>query len=131
VIGLLRAWGGAILVLIIGVVTLAGLTPRTAPGEPISVSDQAFRIHLPWFVMTVLMVLAAAALHWRSPSTARLLLATLPVPVLAVVAGAATGVAGATSALPALLYVVEGVAGTALGLFATGLFGRVRETDLG
>jgi hypothetical protein len=127
VVGLLRAWGGAILVLIAGMAVLVGLTPRTAPGRSIPAADQAIRIHLPWLVMVVVMVLVAALLDRWSSSTRRRLLATLPVPALGILAGAVTGAAGATSAVTALLYVVEGVAGVAAGLFVTTFFGRTRE----
>ena len=126
-LGLLRAWAGAIFVLIIGMVVMAGLTPRTAPGESIPASDQVFRIHLPWFVMTALMVVAAAALQWEPSSPRRRLLATLPLPVLGIVAGAVIGAAGATSAVTTLLYVAEGVLGTAAGLFIASLFGKTPD----
>ena len=46
-VGLLRAWGGAFVLLIGGMAVLVALTPRTAPGQSISLADQAFRIHLP------------------------------------------------------------------------------------
>jgi CDP-diglyceride synthetase len=128
VLGLLRAWGGAIFVLLIGMVTLAGLTPRLSPGEPMSASDQAFRVHLPWIVMTLLMVVVAALLHWQPSSTRRTLLATLPVPALGVLASAVIGAAGATSALTSLLYVVEGILGAAAGLFITSLFGKTPDS---
>jgi uncharacterized membrane protein len=106
---------------------LVGLTPRTVPGQSISASDQAFRIHLPWLVMIVLMVVVAAVLDRRSSSTPRRLLATLPLPAVGIVAGAVLGAAGATSAVTALLYVAEGVLGTAVGLFVMSLLGRTRE----
>lgn len=126
-IGLLRAWGGAFLVLVVGMAVLVGLTPRTVPGRSIPLPDQALRIHLPWLVMAAVMVLVAALLdRWSAPSRRRLL-ATLPVPALGILAGALTGAAGATSAVTAVLYVVEGVAGVAAGLFVTTLFGRTRE----
>jgi hypothetical protein len=126
-VGLLRAWGGAFLVLIAGMAVLVALTPRTAPGRSISVADQAFRIHLPWLVMVALMVPVAALLDRWTATTRRRLAATLPVPALGVLAGAVIGAAGATSAVTALLYVVEGVAGAAAGLFVTTFFGRARE----
>jgi hypothetical protein len=124
VLRLLRAWGGAVLVLIIGTAVLAGLTPRTVPGRSIPLSAQAFRIHLPWLIMTVLMVLVAALLDRWSSTPRRRLLATLPVPAVGVLAGAAVGAAGATSAVTASLYVVEGLAGIVAGLFATTLFAQ-------
>lgn len=128
--GLLRAWGGAILLLIAGMAVLVALTPRTVPGQSISLPDQAFRIHLPWFVMVALMVPVAALLdRWSSP-TRRRLLATLPVPALGILTGAVIGAAGATSAVPALLYVVEGIAGVAAGLCVTMFFGRTREVPV-
>lgn len=127
-VGLLRAWGGAFVLLIGGMAVLVALTPRTTPGQSISPADQAFRIHLPWFVMVALMVPVAALLdRWSSPARRRLL-ATLPVPALAILAGAVIGASGATSAVTALLYVVEGIAGVAAGLFVTTFFGRTRET---
>ncbi len=127
-LGLLRAWAGAILILILGMVILAALTPRTAPGETISVSDQAFRIHLPWLVMTVLMVVVATVLQWEKTTTRQRLLATLPVPVLGILACVAIGASGATSAVTALLYVVEGILGTAAGLFITSLIGKTPDS---
>lgn len=127
-IGLLRAWGGASLVFIIGLTVVVGLTPRTVPGQSISASDQAFRIHLPWLVMIVLMVVVAALLDWGSSSTRRRLLATVPLPAIGVLAFAVIGAAGATSAVASLLYVAEGVLGVALGLFVVSLPARIRET---
>ena len=127
-LGLLRAWGGAFLVFVVGMAVLVGLTPRTVPGRPISVSAQALRIHLPWLVMIVLMVVVAAALDRWPSSTRRRLLATLPLPAVGVLGGAVIGAAGATSALTALLYVAEGILGTAAGLFAMSLAGRTRRT---
>lgn len=127
-LGLLRAWGGAVFVLLVGMVTLAGLTPRTVPGESIPVSAQAFRIHLPWAIMTLLMVVVAALLHWRASSTREWLAATLPVPALAILACAVIGAAGATSLVTALLYVVEGTLGAAAGLFITTLFGKTPDS---
>jgi uncharacterized membrane protein YidH (DUF202 family) len=123
-LSLLRAWGGALFVLIVGAIAMVRLTPRVTPGESIPVSDQAFRIHLPWLVISVLMVAVAGALHWQPSTMRRRLLATLPVPALAVLAGAAVGVSGATSPLVALVYLGEGVLGVALGLLITSLFAR-------
>ena len=127
-LGLLRAWSGAILVFVIGLAVVVGLTPRTVPGQSISLSDQAFRIHLPWLVMIVVMVLVAAVLDWQTSSMPRRLLATLPLPALGIVVFAVIGAAGATSALTALLYAAEGVLGVAAGLFVLSLFDRPRET---
>jgi cytochrome c biogenesis factor len=127
VLGLVRAWAGAVFVLIVGMMVLVGLTPRTVPGQSISASDQAFRIHLPWLIVVLLMVLAAAALDWRA-SARRRLLATLPVPALSILAGAVMGAAGATSPLTALLYVVEGLLGIAAGLFLRSLFDKAQES---
>jgi cytochrome c biogenesis factor len=125
--GLLRAWGGAILVLVIGLIVVVGLTPRTVPGQSISLSDQAFRVHLPWLVMVMVMVPVAAMLDRRESPMRRRLLATLPLPVLGIVVFAVLGAAGATSALTTLLYAVEGVLGVAAGLFVMSLFDRPRE----
>jgi len=127
-LGLLRAWAGALFVLIAGIMIMVRLSPRVAPGAPIPVVDQALRVHLPWLVTSAAMVAVAGALHWRPATTPRRLLATLPVPALAVVAGTAAGVSGATSALTALLYLGEGVLGAALGLLVIGLFARRDET---
>jgi len=127
VLGLLRAWAGALLVFVVGTVVLVGLTPRTVPGQSISVADQAVRIHLPWLVTIVLMVVVAAALDRRSSSTRRRLPATLPLPAVGVLGGAVLGATGATSAPTALLYVAEGILGTAGALFALSLAGRTRE----
>jgi hypothetical protein len=123
-LGLLRAWGGALFVLIVGMMAMVRLTPRVTPGESIPVSDQAFRIHLPWLVISVLMVAVAGVLHWQPSTLRRRLLATLPVPALATLAGAAVGVSGATSPLAALAYLGEGVLGAALGLLITNVFAR-------
>ena len=123
-LSLLRAWGGALFVLIVGVMVMVRLTPRVTPGESISVSDQAFRIHLPWLVVSAAMVAVAGALHWRPSTLRRRLLATLPVPAVAVLAGAAVGVSGATSPLVALAYLGEGVLGAVLGLLITNVFAR-------
>ena len=123
-LSLLRAWGGALFVLIVGVMAMVRLTPRVTPGESISVSDQAFRIHLPWLVISVLMVAVAGVLQWRPSTKRRRLLATLPVPALAALSGAAVGALGATSPLLALAYLGEGVLGTVLGLLITNVFAR-------
>jgi hypothetical protein len=121
-LSLLRAWGGALFVLIVGMMVMVRLTPPVTPGASIPVSDQAFRIHLPWLVISVLMVVVAGLLHWRPSPLRRRLLATLPVPAVAVLAGAAVGVSGATSPLVALAYLGEGVLGAVLGLLITSVF---------
>ncbi|MDN3356885.1 hypothetical protein [Actinomadura sp. DC4] len=125
--GLLRAWGGALLVLLAGIAVMIRLTPRVVAGASMPMTDQALRIHLPWFVTSAVMVVAAGALRGRSSPARRSLLATLPVPGLAVLTGTLIGVAGATSALPALLYLGDGVLGIAAGLLVIGLFARREE----
>jgi energy-converting hydrogenase Eha subunit A len=126
--GLLRAWGGAAVVFVIGLIVVVGLTPRTVPGQSISVSEQAFRVHLPWLVTMMVMVPVAAVLDRRESPLRRRLQATLPLPVLGIVVFAVLGAAGATSGPATLLYAVEGVLGVAVGLFVLSLFDRPRET---
>jgi hypothetical protein len=127
-IALLRAWGGALFVLIVGIMITVRLSPRVAPGTSIPLSDQVFRLHLPWLVICAVMVAVAGALHWRPSTPQRRLLATLPVPVLAVVGGTAAGASGAVSAVAALLYLGEGVLGVAAGLLVVVLVTRRDET---
>lgn len=115
-LGLLRAWAAAAFVWIVGVALMAALTPSVTPGEALSAGQQVFRIHLPWLIISTVLVPVAAVTYWRPPTTGRLLLAALPVPALVTVLGVAGGLSGATSALGTLLYAVEAVAGTALGL---------------
>jgi hypothetical protein len=126
-LGLLRAWAGALFVLIVGVVITARLSPRVAPGDSIPLSDQVLRIHLPWLAISAVMVAVAGALLWRPATMPRRLLAGLPVPALAAVAGTVAGVSGATSPLTALLYLGEGILGAAAGLLVLGLFARGDE----
>jgi hypothetical protein len=123
-LGLLRAWGAAALVWIVGTALMAALTPSLTPGEALSPGQQVFRIHLPWLVISTVLVPVAVVTYWRPPSTGRLLLAALPVPALAIALGVVAGLSGATSALATLLYVAEGLAGAALGLLMTWLVRR-------
>ena len=121
-LALLRAWAGALLTWLLGMSIMVALTPPTTHGNPIPVSEQALRIHLPWVVICALLVVVAGLLHWRPWPIPRLLLAALPAPALATAIGAVSGFAGATSATAALLYTGEGLAGTALGLVLMHLF---------
>lgn len=130
-VALLRAWGGAVLVLIIGTAVIVRLLPPTAPGRSISPADQALRIHLPWLIVCALMVAASVLLYWRPPTRRVLLLAALPVPALAAALGVVAGAAGAATPLAALLYVGEAALGTAAGLAATRLFAGNAEAAAG
>jgi hypothetical protein len=113
VLDLLRCWGAAVMVWLVGI---GATTPLRAKVSAEALSDFDLRSHLPWVVISVLMALVSGGLYRGRSGGARRLLAVLPVPVIAAVVGAVAGFGGDTFTA-SVLYVVEGVFAAGMGLF--------------
>ena len=125
---MLGAWGAALIVWLLGFLIVARLAAGAGGGgEPLSDLDRIVRLDLPWILVSVSMVVVAGAVQRDRARRVRWLASVLAVPLLAVLAGVAAPVGGGTDALSAVLYVAEGVAGTAGGLALAALVGVDRE----
>lgn len=128
--GPLRALGGwfaAAAIWLVGFAVVANLATGSQDGRTISAFDRLTRIDLPWVVISLLMVVATGIVYRDMTRTSRWLAVILLVPVVATVLGALAPATGGTSAVGALLYVVEGAAGAGLGLLGARLIGSRDE----
>jgi hypothetical protein len=123
-IRLLRAWGVAFFVWLVGAAITAGIAPTPRPGASIDGLSQLLRVHLPWIILSLVMALAAGALYRERDGAVRRAVAILGMPLLATVIGAVAGFSGATTLAAAGLYLIEGVFGAALGLLVANSFGE-------
>jgi energy-converting hydrogenase Eha subunit A len=115
--GLLRCWGGAVIVWLVGI---GATIPLRAKVSAEALSDLDLRSHLPWVVISVLMALVSGGLCRNRSGRAMRLAAVLPVPIVAAVVGAVAGFGGGTLTA-AVLYVVEGLFSVVIGLFVTNM----------
>jgi hypothetical protein len=115
-IRLLRCWGVALFLGAIGLGITAGLVPDVPPGRQLSEFDRTLHILLPWIIVTLLMTVVAGALYRDRADPGRRLAGILLVPLLMTLGMAATGFPAAAGHTAAMMYLVAGVLGSALGL---------------
>jgi hypothetical protein len=115
-IRMLRCWGVALFVGVIGLGITADLTPDIPPGRQLSELDLTLRILLPWILVTLVMAVAAGALYRQRGEPRRRLAGILLVPVLMTLVVAVAGFPGAAGHAAATMYVVAGALGSVLGL---------------
>lgn len=114
---LLAAWGAAAIMWLVGFAVVGNLAAGSAAnGGSLSDFDRLTRLDLPWIVISVLMVVAAGAVRRDRTNTARWLAGVLPIPLLATAVGLVAPLGGDGDALSTVMYLVEGVAGAAIGL---------------
>lgn len=112
----LGAWGAALAVWLVGFSLVARLAPRGLSGDSFSDFDRLVRFDLPWVAISALMVAVAGVVHRDRTRRVRWYAAVLAVPLAVTAAGTAAPIAWDGEVLATVLYVVEGVAGTAAGL---------------
>lgn len=118
---LLRCWGVALFVGIIGLGIMSQVAPEAPPGRRPSEFDQTLRILLPWVIVTLLMTVIAGALYRDRAAPGRRLAGILLVPVFVtlVIAVIWSPWHGGT-----LMCLVAGALGSVLGLNLANLMGE-------
>jgi len=126
---LVRPWSGSAALWAVGLALIVRWAPHSTGGEPVPQPVQTLRVHLPWIGLCALSTAAAGTLY-RDPATLpQWLSATLPIPVVAVLVGATSGMLPASSSAITLLYLGEAVFGIVLGLFIGSLFREVEPDE--
>jgi hypothetical protein len=116
---MLRCWGVALFVGIIGLGIMSQLTPEMAPGRRPTELDQTLRVLLPWVVITLLMTIVAGALYRDRAAPGRRLAGILLIPLLVtliIAVAGSPGDGGWSGPAATVMYLVAGGLGSALGL---------------
>ncbi|WP_021594694.1 hypothetical protein [Actinomadura welshii] len=126
---MLGAWSASLLVWVIGFAIVVRVVPRPEPGVSLSGLERLVRVDLPWVLISLAMVAAAAAVLRARGGPVRRAVGVLAVPLLLTAAGVAAPLNGQAGMLEFVIYVVEGVGGAAAGFVLVTLIARKDEED--
>ncbi|URN06436.1 hypothetical protein LUW74_26015 [Actinomadura madurae] len=127
---MLSAWSASLLVWVIGFAIVVRVVPRPEPGASLSGLERLVRVDLPWVLISLAMVAAAAAVLRDRGGPVRRAVGVLAVPLLLTAAGVAAPLNGQAGMLEFVIYVVEGVGGAAAGFVLVTLIAGKDEEDV-